>query len=1048
MADSIIEQIKKGKSLVSKLQKTIADMEADGVDADEAKRIEQNKAQIKQLMAELNRLEQQFEADKNEWNGLSGDLETVRDRLKTLKDWGSFDLAAIESELSVAEGFAKSEDYRDAITRLGEIKTALANPYAEYTKQSEAKKKYDTDLQSIEARLAEAKNSTFQTDAVSKGIAQVERNLPAVAKEADAKDYVAANGLLDSTASELGLVEKEIAKAMEEDSAVRQEYEPLQATAAAADAVTFAELADRIATAKTGTEQVGSMIDTFEFTSARSQIATLSHEFDLINAEAEKLEAAKKAEEEEKKRLKEEWERNANRYQELQKKVGELETWGSSEAANLRALVTEIDSFVAAEEYQFAIDGLASAESAVSEPYSNYLAQQEAQKTYDASRPPLDTRAQTARGNKYADGVVGTMLNDLDGDLGWMDGMAKDKDFVQANTRIAGAGTQLDKIERDLRDLETTAKVAEEMGDVSSPEAEREIKRRLYVQEQPLARDRVDAAVEADVLDESTAAQLEQLESSLEGAEAQADAENYAEALDAVRTIIDEMPFVEETIRKQTEQKKLFEDALAAVKAEIATFNDSAHRRVREDAATLENSLADGVSLAEARDYEQARVEADLWLKEVDRIRKEESDIAKDHAAADAALIEIQSRLDKALANESVELQPGLEGLKVQKAEVDNNYTDEDYAAAVTSIGNLKELLVEFEEEAEKQEQKDLYDAAVESLKLEQRLADAVALAYPEAEEQLNAADAGDKDRKSLAEQEKYEEARDKAFDEGKALDGFDTRKDEIELAKEQYELNLPTLQQLIDAALAPFDQNSDELVKAQGELKDLKQQLDQALAQKRYIEALRLGEETKTKADEVNKLRFELTPINEAKTIEWITGCVKIAAIAFGAGANSAVTNFRIDVLDSVTSERGEQTFSKWTGYVMDVAAAVGWFSPAGPTVQYITTGIKTVVAIGADDSDSADDDAERAAANELISQLATQAGEVVASFNKDFGSTMKSQSKDKFEEIGRFFARDEFPQARTALKGCGVPMDATPPETESVFLGQLRAKFAASKR
>jgi chromosome segregation ATPase len=139
MADSIIEQIQKSKSLVAKLRKVISDMEADGVDADEAKRIEQNKDQIAQLLAELTKLEQQLEADKKEWNGRAGDLKTVRDQLQTLKDWGTFDLAAIESELAAADAFATSEDYRAATTRLGEVKTALAKPYEEYTKQLAAK---------------------------------------------------------------------------------------------------------------------------------------------------------------------------------------------------------------------------------------------------------------------------------------------------------------------------------------------------------------------------------------------------------------------------------------------------------------------------------------------------------------------------------------------------------------------------------------------------------------------------------------------------------------------------------------------------------------------------------------------------------------------------------------------------------------------------------------------------------------------------------------------------------------------------------------------
>lgn len=1050
MADSIIEQIKKGKSLVARLQKAITDMEAGGVDADEAKRIEQNKSQISQLMSELTKLEQQLEADKREWSGLSGDLKAVRDHLATLKDWGTFDLAAIDTDLSAIDGFVQSENYRDAINRFGEVKTAVAKPYAEYEKQSAAKEQYDTDVKGIQGRLDEAKNSKFQTDAVKKGIGQAEHNLPEVQKHADGKDYVTAVQQLKPLAGELDLVEKEITKATDEDSAVRREYEPLQTRAADCNVSEFPELNDRVAAAKSQADQIGPLIDGFDFAGARDRIATVSHEFDLIQAEYEKLEAARKAEEEKKRKLKEEWERNAARFEELKKKVGELETFGSPEAGNLRALVDEVDSFVAAEEYQFAIDGLAGVESALSAPYAEYLKQKEAQKTYDAERPPLDTRAQQARGHKYADGVVGTEVADLDGDLGWMDGMAKDKDYVQANTRIATAVGKLDKIERDLRDLETAAEVAEELGDVSSPAAEKEIKRRLFVQEQPLARQRVDAALEADVLKDPEAAQLQQLESALQTAEGQAQAEDYAEALSGVRTVIDEMPVVEEAVRQQAERKKLFEDTLTAIRADIATFHDSAYQKVRDDAATLESALEQGESAASGHDYEQAAAEAETWRQEADRIRKLESDIAKDHAAADAALTEIQSRLDKALANDSEALQPGIDGLKTQRDEVDAKYAEEDYAGAQVSIQRLTELLVEFEAEAEKADQKDLYDSAVDSMNLEKRLADAQALGYPEADEQFTGADGCDKERKSLADQEKYEEARTKAFDEVKALDAFDSRKDEIELSKTQYEGNLAVLQQSIDEALAPVeaDQNSDELAKAQEELKGLKEQFDQAIEQKRHIEAARLCDEAKIKADEVNKLRFELTPINEAKTIEFIAGCVKTAGLAFGSGASLAVTDFKTVVHKSVTSERDAQTFSKWTGYVMDVVAAIGGFTKAAPVVGAITTGVKTAVAIYADASDAADDAAEEAAAAQLISQLDQQASEVESSFNDSYGNTLKAQAKDRFDEIGRFIAREEFPQARSALKGCGVPMDATATGTKAQFLGQLQSKFAASKR
>lgn len=1052
MADSISEQIKKSKSLIAKLEKAIADMEADGVDDDEKKRIEQNKSQIGQLKADLTKLEQQLEADKKEWNGLAGDLQTARDQLQTLKDWGGFDLAAIEGELTAIDGFAKAENYRDAITRLGEVKASLAKPYAEYTKQSEAKKKYDTDMPAFEARLTEAKNGKFQTDEVKKGTAQVEHNVPMVQQKAEVKDYVAANGLLEASVSELGLVEQQVVKAMEDDAAARKEYEPLQVKAADADKITHEELKDRVANAKSGTEKVGQMIDAFDFNGARSQIPTLSHEFDQIKAEAEKIDAAKKAEEEKKKKLKEEWERNAQRFQEIQKKVGELETFGSAEAKNLRALVSEIEGFVASEEYQFAIDGLAGAESALAKPYADYQVQQEAKKTYCEARPTLDTRAQTARGNKYADGDVGQMLNELDGDFSWMDGKDQERDYVQANTRIATATTKLDKIERALRDLEVRAQVAGEMGDVSSPEAEKEIKRRLYMQEQPPARERVDAAVKAEVLAEAMGQRLEQLASSLDGAESAAQAEDYAQALDAVRTVIDEMPTVEEAIRTQAEKKQLYEAALAEVKTAITSLQQSPHKRVQEETATLEGGIAEGESLAQAHDYEKALAKAQSLRGEVDRVRKMESDIAKDHAAADAALLEIQSRLDKALAKEGDAFKSGIDGLRAQKAEVDQHYADEDYAAALTSIGGLKELLVEFEKEAERQEQKELYDAALESLKVVQRLADATALGYPEADEQFTAADSSDKDRKSLADQEKYEEARTKAFDEAKALDAFDTRKGEIEAAKDQFEHNLPELQATIDDALkAPEDpkQASDDLVKAQDELREIKGRLDQAATRKCYIEAAKTSEEAKAKADEVIKLKFDLTPIDEPATVEFITSCVTAAATAFGAGANDAVLGFRIDVLESVTSERNAQAFSKWSGYALDtVAACASLAGPKGAIVAAVAAALKTSIAMGADASDAEDDAAEKAAAQSLISQLEQQAGQVAGTFNSGYAGTLKAGSKDKFDEIGRFCTRKEFPQARSALKGCGVPMDATPGAASGEFLKQLRAKFAASKR
>jgi hypothetical protein len=174
----------------------------------------------------------------------------------------------------------------------------------------------------------------------------------------------------------------------------------------------------------------------------------------------------------------------------------------------------------------------------------------------------------------------------------------------------------------------------------------------------------------------------------------------------------------------------------------------------------------------------------------------------------------------------------------------------------------------------------------------------------------------------------------------------------------------------------------------------------------------------------------------------------VTAAATAFGSGSNQAVSDFRVDVLDSVTSERTAQAFSKWSGYLLDVAAAVGDATGTDKIVTPVTTGIKTVISIAADVSDSADDDAERAAAQELISQLEQQAGEVEGSFNGSYASQLKAKASDKFEEIGRFHTRKEYPQARMALKGCGVPMDATVTATKKSFLSQLRTKFKESKR
>lgn len=1048
MAESLIAEIKKFRSMAAKLTAEIEKLKASKPTPEITERIKNNEQQLAALQASLAAKQKQFEADKAEWEGMKSEVDEAKDKMAKMTEWGgTVDVSHLKSDFSGADGYAAEENYREAINRIKGLKTGLEKPWKEYEAQKEAQGKYESEKQDIDIRIEAVKASAFQTDGVKKGVATLEGNLPQTVALADKKDFVKALPQLETAKGELGLVEKEVDKAAADDAAARKELEPVKVKAADAAKIEFEELKPRIDAATNAVGQAEALIDSHDYNGARAELGPLSTEFDAIKAEADKLEAAKKAEEEKKRKLKEEWERQAGRYEALKVKVADLEGWEAPEAGQLRQVINDIEGYVASEDYVAATDRLAQGEGEVAAPHAEFLKQQEAKKTYDAARPGLNDRAQTARSSQYCDDAVNTALGELDADFSWMDGQEKSRKYTEANTRIAGATQELDKIEQLLREAEIRAKLAEEMGGASSEEVEREVKKRLYEAEQPPAQQRVDAAQKADVLDRDSAAQLQQHADELAAAATAAQAQDFAKALESVRLVVGEMPLIEERVRKQTELKKLYEAARDKASERIKAFGDSAYKAIRDDAAKAQGDLDAAGGSAEAHDYAKAQKTVEALGGEIDRIAAAAADIEKAHAEADALLIEIQNRIDKALAEEGDDIRSAQAELKAKKDEVDGFYHDEDYKGAVTALTALKDLLVKLEEAINRATQKDLYTSAVDTLKLDEKLAAMRADAYPEAAAESGAAEMADSERLAAAKAEQWEDARRKAFGEDTVLGSYTAKKDAIELARDQVEHNAAERKDLVAKALAPADPTSDEFTKAQQELKDLVAKLDAALAAKRFIEAGQLADQVKVKGEEVEKLRFELGVIDEAETVEWIRGQVLAASRNFGGAASSAVLAFKFDLNTRINTDRGFQKDVKKMGYSFDVAAAIAGCIPGyGAAAAAVLTTMKTGMAMVSDHYDDEADNADQEAANEIIEALEKRAAEVEGCFNTNYGSKLKGSNRAKFDEIGRCLVQKpakDYSRARSLLEAEGVPVSAGFSPAKAQFLGQLRAQM-----
>lgn len=1048
MADSIKDMITRATALVGSLRNEIEEMKKDGtITPDEATRIANNEKQIGITETKLKEWKRQFEADKAEWEGLKGSVDGLDTKIKTLTEWGTIDIKALASEADAAKQFGKDENYRGAIDRFKEVNSSMEKPYAEYEKQFQAKGSYETQLNDLETRLDTVKASKFQTAAVTQGVATIEGNLPTAAALADKKDYVGAVRELEPAAGEIDLIEKAVQKAAEEDAKVREELIPVQDKAAEVAKIEFPELKERISAAATLEGGIGGKIDSFDFNGARADIGTLSLELDSIKQEAAKIEAAKKAEEEKKRKEKEEWERQEPRFEKLKGQVGELEEFGSPEAAALRESVSGIDALVQAEDYIGATDTLPKVEADLKAPYDTFLKQKEAKKTYDAARPDIDKRAEAAHGNPNAGGVIASSMSELDAGLTEMNTKADAKDYIEACKGLMPATAKLDQIERDLRDLDMAAKVAEEMGlEQSSPEVQQEIKRRVYLEEQPIAQGRLDKIIEADAVGGEAAAQLDQATTEMKTAASSFDAGSYPEAVASVRTVIDSLPAIEELVRKQIEQKNLYEAARDAAKSDLGTLAGSAYKAITGKTETLQTGFDEAEELAGTKDYTGAIAKLELVKTGIVEVRAEEAAIIKDHAAADAALTTIQKRLDEALAMDAGELTPLQGGLTSKKNDVDAAYEAEDYKKALETLETLTKDLEEFEKKADTIKQKALYESALETLTIDTRVQEMSGAGYPEADAEASDVIAADGERKTLAESEDYEGARKKAFDEGTSLDTYEAKRDEIELAKDRFEANEPALQKEIDDALAaPVEPEvaNDEIVAAQEELKGMREKLAEEVANKRFIAAEKLGEEAMIKCGDVKKLKDESIKIDEAKTDKTIDDNAREVAQAFANGGMHAVTNFRIDITRMITEERDYQKIARWGGYVLSLTSAAASVFPGGAMVSAVTGMISNAIVMTATEADDADDNRDKAIEAQLVGGLTKQASEIFDAMSKNYSAELKGKYRAIYDDIGRLVTRKKDSEARAKMKASGVPCDVNPITVCEEFLKQLKEKM-----
>ena len=185
MSNPLLELIERGNNGITTNQRSLDRLEAearadDGV-VDENDEEYTEIVSIRRQLTELRRLTQdrqdEFDANANEWNGLSTDVGNLLGDISTLADWGDTGLSPINGTVSEMETAAEDQRYRNAIDAYGTAHGSLAPMMVEYRLQFAAKELYDSELAVIEERVEVYRAEEVSDELTTTGLNQIDTNL-------------------------------------------------------------------------------------------------------------------------------------------------------------------------------------------------------------------------------------------------------------------------------------------------------------------------------------------------------------------------------------------------------------------------------------------------------------------------------------------------------------------------------------------------------------------------------------------------------------------------------------------------------------------------------------------------------------------------------------------------------------------------------------------------------------------------------------------------------------------------------------------------------
>ncbi|MBL1437005.1 MAG: hypothetical protein COB08_012525 [Rhodobacteraceae bacterium] len=1063
MSNPLLELIERGNNGITTNQRSLDRLEAearadDGV-VDENDEEYTEIVSIRRQLTELRRLTQdrqdEFDANANEWNGLSTDVGNLLGDISTLADWGDTGLSPINGTVSEMETAAEDQRYRNAIDAYGTAHGSLAPMMVEYRLQFAAKELYDSELAVIEERVEVYRAEEVSNELTTTGLNQIDTNLISSAAPTAERDFVEALSLLRMGSTELASVENEIERLIEAKRVTGECYAALTSKIAETEtmAQTFPDLTPRFTDVNTSVADIDGQIEACDFMTAQGVIDSVDYELDIIQSEVDRLTSEAEAEAARIAAEREEWERRASRWADFQAKVDELGDWDDAWGANGATFVNQIQGHVSADELTLASEVLEQAEGEISAPWTQHEAQVAAKRsTYEAMRPILDRRTAEARSHEHVDEAATQQLNQIDASLQQMTIAADSQDFIAANDANEGIAAALDTVEQLLRENQLRAEVAAEMGEdpnSSNADVETEVIRRLYEAERQLVEDRLSGVRQSssDLIGADTESALGQVETDLDSIQIMADGGEYQGALDSIRTAITEMGRIEEVLRDLAELKRQYESAVAAMGSHANRLATAEISVISTAAGDIIDALPQADTLAVAADFQGALDMVLAWETELADLDRQHDEIIARRDQANADFLALSSRIAAVRSNEFTEIQPAADIVLEKVGAVEGLILSEEFAAAIGEIAVLKGLLDDFEPEAENADLYKRYTDTMSVLDLDPKLTEMRTCIYPEADESQAVIDAKDAERLGNEQSAEWAAARTAAYAESEMLGSFESEILAIDSAKASYESEAPFSIGQAENIFPDEPDDTGTVAHYETELAGCRGRMETAASNNLFLEALELVGEFQNMIEEAELAVRDVFQASDGRIDGFIEIRMQSAQTAVTGGLLTAINRFEGFIRDRVNAERGFQTEIRRNNYVVDVAGAWIGIIPLGGSIAaaVLSTG-KVMAEAAATEIDSAMDDEDVRVASEITAPLRADAARENASWRSDIGPWFKTNKSEEYKEIGNLLhavnGENESAAGRILL-AAGVPTTANAMHFHNHYYDQLESQF-----